>query len=291
MSNNIQTEELSGPIAYDGEYKEEHTLRTFEGALVFSSERQTLKIPIGYETAPNERIEVPKKENGWHVNFHLKTKDGAGFGLSGLGMNENASEGFDRYDLPLLPRLEKFTDLFFLNRSIVNLPLTRSIVPLKENYQWEFEVNSSEEEILLSWAVENFGEGQLWLMDMQENLRIEMQKTTQINIKNGGTYKVVYAAKPMENTGFISVLLSPYPNPARTTVHIPYTLKGRSPFAIQIFDANGRLVETVVRGNKNAGTYVETYDVGKLPRGMYQIVFTSYESTVPVKKAKILIVR
>jgi hypothetical protein len=64
-------------------------------------------------------------------------------------------------------------------------------------------------------------------------------------------------------------LLQNYPNPFNSSTMISYQLTVNSFVALEVYDALGRKVKTVVSGYKNAGTHSVTFDASQLPSGIY----------------------
>lgn len=75
---------------------------------------------------------------------------------------------------------------------------------------------------------------------------------------------------------------SSMPNPARQTARIAFTLPQSGPVSVQVFSADGRLVETLVDGELSAGPQSVTWNIGRgTPAGMYfyRVVAGSQSST------------
>ncbi len=64
-------------------------------------------------------------------------------------------------------------------------------------------------------------------------------------------------------------LSSPAPNPARGVTRIGYALPRASDVRITVYDATGRLVQTLVSGTRPAGTHDVRLDASALPSGLY----------------------
>jgi len=60
-----------------------------------------------------------------------------------------------------------------------------------------------------------------------------------------------------------------YPNPFRTSTTITYSVPERSKVEIVVFDAGGRMIETLENGDRPAGTYSVSFNAGQLPKGEY----------------------
>lgn len=64
-------------------------------------------------------------------------------------------------------------------------------------------------------------------------------------------------------------LAAPWPSPARNTVRVRYGLPAGQTFSLRLYDATGRLVETLAAGTARGGAQTETVDVSGLPSGVY----------------------
>ena len=65
------------------------------------------------------------------------------------------------------------------------------------------------------------------------------------------------------------VLSSNFPNPFNLTTTIRYNIPKLSFVKIDIYDINGRLVETLVNENKNAGFYSVNWNAKNVVSGLY----------------------
>ncbi len=71
------------------------------------------------------------------------------------------------------------------------------------------------------------------------------------------------------------VLLTSYPNPAKSQVTISYTLADDGHVALSIFSLDGKLLRTLVDGEQKAGTYKYTFSRAGLPQGLYLLRLTT----------------
>jgi hypothetical protein len=60
-----------------------------------------------------------------------------------------------------------------------------------------------------------------------------------------------------------------YPNPAKTSTTITYSLARPATVTLTIYDVLGREVETVVAGHRSVGDHATGFDAGGLPSGIY----------------------
>ncbi|NBC16842.1 MAG: T9SS type A sorting domain-containing protein [Bacteroidetes bacterium] len=61
----------------------------------------------------------------------------------------------------------------------------------------------------------------------------------------------------------------PFPNPARETTNVGFTLTRASEVRLVLYDLLGREVALLADGGRAAGTYTETLDARELPAGLY----------------------
>jgi hypothetical protein len=62
-----------------------------------------------------------------------------------------------------------------------------------------------------------------------------------------------------------------YPNPFNSATTISYSLPEAGDVTLSMFDANGRLVETLAAGFSEAGSHTLTLSADGLPSGLYLV--------------------
>ncbi len=87
-----------------------------------------------------------------------------------------------------------------------------------------------------------------------------------------------------ENDAVISVngfeLGNNYPNPFNPTTTIPFTIQSAGNVKLSVYNVNGQLIETLVNGYKNAGSYDVVFDGAKHSSGIYMYKLTVGRSSV-----------
>jgi flagellar hook assembly protein FlgD len=60
-----------------------------------------------------------------------------------------------------------------------------------------------------------------------------------------------------------------YPNPFNPVTSINYTLSGMDHVTLSVYNLMGQVIETLVDGQQDAGSYTLVWDAAQLPSGMY----------------------
>ncbi len=85
------------------------------------------------------------------------------------------------------------------------------------------------------------------------------------------------------------IIATNFPNPFEKTTAFKYRLRNDGRVSIQIFDLNGKLVETLVNRSQSAGEYQVEWNAGNRPAGVY-LAAVSFENgpaqTIRLNKAK-----
>ncbi len=284
LVGNDNTQSVRIPLGFDGTFVEKTILQNFEGAYIFALEATILSIPVGNSDNNRQEDLISKPVfagKNWSVNFDLNNESGNKFQLAGLGMHEEAQEGFDSFDMPLVPRMPNYVDLHFTEKSILGLPFMKDMVSQHEAYSWNMEVRSSKfnEKVSINWSTQNPQKGMgLLLVDSENGTRIDMLKTNEYSFTfNGPRNFTVEYVKVTSNEPTSSIfnpfLALPYPNPTQTEVNIPYSLPmGVHQYSLKILDMSGRDVALLEEGQKEEGHYLANYNINSLPQGVYLIV-------------------
>ncbi len=70
-----------------------------------------------------------------------------------------------------------------------------------------------------------------------------------------------------------------YPNPARGNTSIQYSISSKALVSIDLYDAQGRFIRSLVHETKDAGVYSVTLNTGKIPRGVYYYLLKTKDFT------------
>ena len=74
-----------------------------------------------------------------------------------------------------------------------------------------------------------------------------------------------------------------YPNPFNPSTSIDYTLSNNGQLAINVFDMNGRFIDTLSDGEMDAGHHTITWNASKQTSGVYFVKFESENHTYTQK--------
>ena len=109
-----------------------------------------------------------------------------------------------------------------------------------------------------------------------------------------GSFKIL-EVKAANSTEFITVTLphetsinSAYPNPFNPITSIGYSLGNNDNLNLSVYNLNGQLVETLVSGVKDAGSYTINWNASQQPSGMY---FIRLETFNKVQNRKLMLVK
>jgi hypothetical protein len=85
---------------------------------------------------------------------------------------------------------------------------------------------------------------------------------------------VVHVQGILENT-----LEQNYPNPARGTTSIRYSISSNALVSIDLYDVQGRFIRNLVHETKDAGVYTVTLNTGKISKGVYYYLLKTKDFT------------
>jgi flagellar hook assembly protein FlgD len=76
------------------------------------------------------------------------------------------------------------------------------------------------------------------------------------------------------------LLLGCYPNPMNSVGYINYTLDVALPVTVNIYDAMGKIVSTLVNGQVQQGNIVLMLDASRFPTGAYTCSIETPQSSI-----------
>ncbi len=284
--NGLNSGEITAMYKYEnGSYRSgDNRLKVFEGGFVFANESINIEIPVVKSSGAGGRIAKNEHDgDGWIVNMILDNGTLKNT-LSGFGMHADASDSYDKYDLPSLPAFMNYADISFAHPEHFAGTFARDIVTLKENNIWEFmaESNMPAGKTTISWKTIKLPDHDkmLILYDMNGNKAIDMSAnnsyTFTLDIQRG--FKVVYGNKAFvenELNNIVARSLPAYPNPFSDQVSIPVSLpysSGTYQVEWEVFDIYGNRVYSQKLNNMDYGQielHWNTDNIQHIKKGMY----------------------
>ncbi len=224
---------------YNGDFVDGTILNKMQGGFVKVNAATTLKFPVKKNPAAGGRMGEEKMpflneftNPEWQVILQVKQAERVNR-ISGFGMNHQASDQFDQYDGFNMPRFfESYLELNH-NKKEGDDFYSKDIVPTTDQYEWEFFIESTMDERLITFEWDNsyFGENEkeLYLWDVSRQRAVDMRTVTSyaFDKQNSKSFKVFYGSKDFvkkETAVNEMVLHSIFPNPADGDVTVSFTL-------------------------------------------------------------------
>lgn len=252
-------------------------LRSLEGGFVFTSQDITLNVSytdafLSFGGRVGERA---VSEAEWFLPITLEQNGGIRKG--GIGMDRNASESFDVYDEPVLPKWFKYLEIAFLHEGEKFSRYNKDVAPLANSREWEFEISSSSDGIsVLKWDKESAQVTNLQLLDETTGVIIDMtdQSSYQFQLNGSGKFRILYSTDPNESFKFENVeVLDAYPNPFVNSFKVPIRLpQSDSDYTVSVdlIDLSGKVVLKGIQKQFRAGNYeYELERPTSVNRGLY----------------------
>ena len=229
-----------------------------------------LVFPVAKNNTVNGRMEEenhtnknPLDADNWEIAFTLK-QEGRENAYSGIGMQPEALEDFDKYDAIAPPR---FIDYLELNhaKTFLKNSFAKDIVPTIGSHTWSFTVESSDNKELasLEWNNSSFGknEKEMFLFDENERVSVNMRTLSSYSFKTPGKFKIIfgtpdYLSKEMPDGE--GKIISVSPNPSASEMNIIVSLPGwkrNYPVKIDLINSLGQKVTDVYSGDLISGSH------------------------------------
>lgn len=250
----------------NGSYTSATSIPAGTGAFVYCNNNSfTLNIPTrvsqGGRIAGKPRNTNPLYEDSWEVRFSLAENPGTSIG--GIGMETDASDLKDSYDLLNPPAFEGTKLLDFNHPDFVVPSFKKDIRPTKASERWKFtfkgESNKDGTQTLL-WDNSYFGDPTtgLYLVDKTHFKIIDMHTNSNYSFSHTGIteFEVYYGENALEQIMPESITtLSPYPNPFTDAVTFSIGLPQGENYSLTIIliNALGKVVKTIEATQLNAG--------------------------------------
>jgi hypothetical protein len=218
---------------YDKGYSEHSGgLQKFEGGLIYVENATSIVMPVLSDLTNNRIASTQESLHDWLVNFELSNGKFT-HRVSGIGMHADASESFDRFDTPILPRFSTYADIAFEHPEHHLQQFTKDITGTQENYIWEFVATSqaSTEKFTLRWTTPHLpgSDKQLMLFDQNSGKAINMLSVHEyeIDLSQPVPFKAIYGDRQFVKEILSNIdiqALRPYPNPFRSELNMPLSL-------------------------------------------------------------------
>ena len=190
-------------------------------------------------------------------------------------MNENANLDWDQFDDLNPPRFIDYAELAF-DKKYNSYHLAKDVVPVQDEYVWEFTVNASEGQTQLNWDNKSItGDRDLILFDLDRQKRIDMKElpSYSFNAKEGNAFRVYFGNHVHDKIMPTTVTLSsPFPNPANGSATIAFTLpENKSSYQVQleVYNSTGKRTAILTSETLAAGFYTSYWDTENHKNGLY----------------------
>lgn len=264
-----------------GTYSNDQTLAPYEGGFVLMSSAKTVSIPFQGQTASGGRQGVRNlgedmSADSWALPLTINQSD-ISYTLGGIGMAPDANASIDNYDDVTPPRFIDYLELNFKHPEHIARNFTREIVPTQQNYTWEFTVDSNLEGMAeLTWnnAPLITSGKDLFLLDLSTQQLVNMKETGthRFDPKESSRFRIYYG----DNLNLAPERIHlghAYPNPTEGNTAISFSLPEtgglNQSVSLEIIDALGHTIGTVVQGKYNPGYHEADFDARGLPGGFY----------------------
>ena len=184
-----------------------------------------------------------------------------------VGMENNASDSYDKFDIIKPPSISKDLRLFILAD---NKEYAKNIVSLSdEGAYWDLMISSSHQNKNINLSFEEKtqlpGNFKIWLLDKEKKSSISLINNNAIVNMNNQNEKMLrliigsedFAKNVSENISLLPddyVLFQNFPNPFNPETNIYFSLKKNSTVTLEIFDILGRKVKSLIKDEVlNAG--------------------------------------
>lgn len=288
----------------NGVYSNQPNLLSFQGGFVFvnGTVNQTLTvrfkgITTGGRIASNNH-DSDLSQTNWAVPISAISNEIENT-MGGVGMHENAKEGWDEFDDVNPPRFIDYAELSFEINDSGLTKLAKDVVPTIDEYVWDFNVAASEGIAELKWdnnAIK--GDMDLILFDLSEQKLIDMKEIGLYSFPSNGqnSFQVYFGKNLLGRIKPTTVSLSkPFPNPTNSNTTIGFTIpENKSSYQVQleVYNSTGQRTALLANGNFKAGFYSMVWDTQNNNSGLYFYRMTVVENgTRKVLTEKIIINR
>ncbi len=271
-------------------FTESDDLRAWSGGFVFADNSAQINFPVTLKSGAGGRIAKGIKEAGLHNNqwlVSLTLTHGIGVNdMVGFGMHPDASEGKDRYDDITLPRFFNYLEMKTEHSDYFAPFFTRDVVPTVDQHRWEFVVHSNfeGERALIQWNPSGFGDNDcmLQLFDVSARQFVDMKGASfyEFQLHGSKQFQIIYAYDEDAWQSHLTLMGSPFPNPAVKTINIPVIVKDQEAIGLEIIDLMGRKVKNLFTGILSSGSHTFSWNLddeshNRVSPGVYLVNFVS----------------
>ncbi|MBN2543229.1 T9SS type A sorting domain-containing protein [bacterium] len=185
-----------------------------------------------------------------------------------LGIDENASEGYDGYDEAIPPSRPEETRSVLLTETVncVKINMAKNVKPPAKKISWEINTNEATE---LRWDTVDIPDGYGFQVLFNEKL-YDMAEIDHLNVP--ASAKVIIEAERML-PGTVT-LFGNYPNPFNAQTTISFSLPVKSDVELSVYNLLGETIRDIYSGELEVGTHRLTWDgkdeqTASLPSGVY----------------------
>ncbi len=268
------------------------------GDLTFPAEKSTGLPGNGRTKGPEiTQNKNPLSQENWEVMLNLSdSKQSLNFG--GFGMHPQASATFDRWDDFTVPRFLEYLELDHAKK-LYGIHYTKDMVPTAGNYEWTFDVESSQEgTIEMNWDNTYFGENDkhLILWDVRQQIPNNMREQNKYTIDPsvGTSFKVFFGDKDYVKEKALPdrmVFHSVFPNPSDGKFTFAFSTTGQPEdkwVSLDVVDILGRKVRTITEGDYAPGYHEVSWDAvdssgSPLAGGIYLTRLKNAATEIPKK--------
>jgi photosystem II stability/assembly factor-like uncharacterized protein len=277
--NNITSSVGTLKLFANGSYSNGNELLPLRGGFVFANEAvSNVKFSFPGQTSGG-RSRSPMFEGGdWLLPIGL-VHEAVENNMGGIGMRQIASTSYDEWDDLMPPAFGNQLQMRFNHPEHFMGAFSRDVVHTTSEFVWSFTVNTNlTGTIAMQWPA--WAESKdLYLFDehTQQIINMREQNTYPFEAMASRPFKIYYGDNAREKIKPSRLVLSQvYPNPSAGLAQLHFTVPqelGGGHVSINVFDAMGRKVATLLAGTREAGFYQLTWDADQqnLGNGLYTI--------------------
>jgi hypothetical protein len=210
-------------------FKQSPLLEVLGGGFVFTERPVVITFPVTLTKSQGRASTLSRTFNSyvendanWSLMIQLQQGDALNE-LSGIGMNTEALDGKDGFDLSTPPSITGYADL---TTTLPNFqyPVSRSIVKPTIHYNWKMKLAGSQPaNVIMKWDASTVAQlsGELVLHDLTKNVVLNMAKLSSYEVLPASSFVITYHHQKQLVVDQATLYL-PSPNPFGSELTIPY---------------------------------------------------------------------